>query len=313
MKALCFSFCLIAIGCEHDTATVGATDPWTAQLQTALAGSDRLRVRSSGTCHRDVSSETTLYETKDAKLISGLVGLIAVDVPKSQGACMCCGSPTLEFYKAGTLILTLGVQHGRALRWLDGPWTADAQLTTASGDRFVKWMTNHRVGQPEKDRTGSLEQEAQASESEKRWLAAMPPSLRPYWGKDSMFGPSDKTISEMDSVLTKNIPDRNGRILALLGWFGSGESWNGYPAYEGTAETLLMKYTTRQLVEALAGRKLTSGQLDGAARLFSGELARKRPQERNLLPKAIRKQLLDYCRSSADADKAEWGREAFGG
>jgi len=271
-----------------------------------------MRVRTGGTCHRQLADEIELFRTSDRGEIGALLNLIAIDVSENRGACMCCGKPTIEFYKGGKLYLTLGIQHGKALRWLDGPWDGDGTLTSESARKFGEWLEKRGVNGPEADRKESEAAAAQARRSEERWLDAMPSSLRSFWGEYGMFGPSKETLAEMKEALLISIPDEKTRIRTLLAWYGSGEAWNGYPDYERVPSLMLMEYASSNIIDAIDGRDLSDAELDGAARLFTGDLADDRPEALKSLPRELKKKLLDYCLNSGDEDKKEWGREAFG-
>jgi hypothetical protein len=61
--------------------------------------------------------------------------------------CMCCGEPSIEFYRGERLVLTLGFHHGQSLRWVGG-WPGDGALITDSARFLVKWLADHEVEGP---------------------------------------------------------------------------------------------------------------------------------------------------------------------
>lgn len=125
---------------------------WDQVLQDALAGVDRIRVRSGGTCHGD-DNEKTLFEEKDAEKIKVVLSRFAVDEKKSNFACGCCGEPTFEFYRGAVLVASVGMHHGRSVRW-PGGWPADGLLTDASAEFLCDWLAEHGVEGPRKERKG---------------------------------------------------------------------------------------------------------------------------------------------------------------
>ena len=132
---------------------------WHATLMAALKEVDRLRVRSGGTCHRDISGEKTLFEVSDPAEIQRLVGSWKVEDKQSGFHCMCCGEPSLEFYKGDQLITTLGFHHGRSLRWPEG-WPGDALLTTVASDSICDLLARHGIDEPKKELEASRKREA---------------------------------------------------------------------------------------------------------------------------------------------------------
>jgi len=119
---------------------------WAADLRRVVADADRFIVRTGGTCHRQYAKEKIIFETKKRPDMDELLSLIAIDEKKSDSVCMCCGSPTMEFYKNGKLIAMVGIQHGSALRWAG--WPADAVLTKESVKQFTEWLKVRGVKEP---------------------------------------------------------------------------------------------------------------------------------------------------------------------
>lgn len=119
---------------------------WAAGLRDVISSADRFIVRTGGTCHRRYDKEKIIFETDNQDEIAGLISLITIDEKASNGVCMCCGAPTMEFYKNGKLIAMVGIQHGKALRW--GGWPADAMLTEESIKQFTEWLYVRGVKEP---------------------------------------------------------------------------------------------------------------------------------------------------------------------
>lgn len=121
---------------------------WNAMLQAALKSADRLRVRSGGTCHRRTEEEKTLFEIIKTEDVKEVISNIRIDPLKSNFHCMCCGNPSLEFYKGGDLLVTLGFHHGKSLRWMDGPWPMDGMLTSDSSVFLCELLDKHGIQGP---------------------------------------------------------------------------------------------------------------------------------------------------------------------
>jgi hypothetical protein len=123
-------------------------DPCTPSAHTlakAVAGADRIRVRSGGTCHRDIDSERTLFEETEHAKIEDVIRAIQIDTMRSSWQrCRCCGDPSIEFYRGGELIVTLGFHHGTNLRWREG-WRGDGLLTDESAAALRAWLVEHGV------------------------------------------------------------------------------------------------------------------------------------------------------------------------
>lgn len=123
----------------------GLNEDNTATLHEALQGVTRLRIRSGGTCHRDIGKEKTLVDVRDAEIVGDLIRRIKVNTDNRIFFCSCCGNPTFEFYQDDKLIAALGAHHGKSLRWLGRKWQGDGVLTKDSADFLVKWLAVYGV------------------------------------------------------------------------------------------------------------------------------------------------------------------------
>lgn len=118
---------------------------WKEGLCNAVAEATRLRVRSGGGCHRETDEETTLAEVAESQEIERFLAMIEIDEDESGGGCLCCGDPTFEFYAGDRLLAMLSYHHGHSLRWANGPWTGDAELTASSRDAVLSWLAGYGI------------------------------------------------------------------------------------------------------------------------------------------------------------------------
>jgi len=148
MTARTFRWALIALAvggvCWLVTAAVRQRTQPQTELTQALAGVDRIRVRSGGTCHRDLASERTLFEEQDPARIAAVVRALRIDPTAGDHRCGCCGHPTLEFYRGGELVVILSYHHGRSVRWFEH-WAWDRALTSTSARWLNQWLKDHGV------------------------------------------------------------------------------------------------------------------------------------------------------------------------
>ncbi len=269
------------------------------------------------------------FSTKDAEKIKTFKeSLKIVEDPKTFGHCMCWGDPQIFLYSGKKQIAHLSCQHGSAIRWNDG-WKWDATLK--DGSLLTEWLAAN--GAPRLKRYVEDDRK-RAEESEralKKWLAAMPPSMKPYTKEmlDDGFclnlfiltggkpgKPEAKAQSSPFSKYWKAIesayPDKDSRVLALLAWFGSGAGpWSGFPSYEELPEKMLVEIDTKDILHAVQGRSLSKEQLDGTARYFAGWGFRQSKNELSLVPSTLQKALLAHVEKSANQDNIERARAAF--
>lgn len=319
---------------------------WTGLLRGALAGATRLRVRAGGLCHRNQASEKTLLDTTDIARIRALIEGIQIDARRSGFSCGCCGHPSLEFFQGDKVVAEVGFHHGRGLRWKG--WPGDGALTDESSSFVVQWMADNGINDPREEVEASRKAKEKSRAAMERWTAAMPPALRLVWGSKSprwrngvvaiprdpparsdatpSKGTGDPLVSPgldrsgvesleaFQSALLEALPDKSARILALLAWYSAGEgSWSGFPSYELIAETMLLQYSTEDIIAAADVPTLTEQQTEGAARYFAGwGFAVHRRGELKLLPPALRGHLLEHTSKSEDEDRRHRAQRAFG-
>jgi len=220
---------------------------WDDALKDALADATRLRVRSGGTCHRDIENEKTLYETEDKAVIEQAIAGIAIDEAESGFHCMCCGEPSLEFYQGDKLILTLGFHHGQSLRWVGG-WPGDGSLTSESARFLVKWLADHKVEGPQKAIERQKEQQRAAERKMTRATRGLSPTLQAAFRDARQSSDGD---SDFAATLRKECPepvDQVGVLFTLLG--ASNDSWTSLEWMEQVADRLLREYDEETLSRA---------------------------------------------------------------
>lgn len=217
------------------------------------------------------------------------------------GHCMCFGGPTLEMLSADrSRLALLSVHHGLAIRW--DRWKDDARLV--DGRLLLEWLAERGVVDPLREFEAMEASDLQRKQDRDRWLAAMPSALVPVWSSAlGQFG--SVNVDPLLTALESAMPDEGQRILALLEWFGSGAGpWSGFPWYEQAAEELLLGYSTARIIEAVESTRLSSAQLEGAARLFaSWSFGKQRPEGLKELPGALKKALWHQVKDTKDDDK----------
>lgn len=154
-------------------------------------------------------------------------------------------------------------------------------------------------------------QEAENARNEagqKRFLAAMPPSIKPFWDADANFQsgmlPFGKAMEDLRAAFTSANPDRDAAIQTLLVWFGSGTGrWSGFPGYEDIADQLLLDYPTDRIIAAAQAPDASDALLEGAARYFAGwDFSKRHPLDMALVPASLKQRLLEHTLHTGDTD-----------
>lgn len=242
---------------------------WAATLAKAVEGADRVRVRSGGTCHRNIAEERTLYEEKDEAKIRELIQQVQIDEAKSQFHCQCCGDPSLEFYQDGKLLATVGYHHGRGLRWVEG-WPGDALMTAECARYFETWLADHIQEIKASQEAERAYRKKQAEEVE-RFVGHFPEKVRSWLRAGGEVDPDDGD-KELGRRIAAAMPDEKALSIASCRAFGSLEgssaSWTSTTGKERRVLSAVHNVGGEAFLEALEALKEDRPALLGAARLF---------------------------------------------
>jgi tetratricopeptide (TPR) repeat protein len=116
-------------------------DPAQRDLDALLPRVTRVCVLEGAMLQGRALGGRVLLDTRAADAIRDLASCLQiVEDPRTFGHCQCLGGPTLELYAGPEHLATIGLQHGRAIRWKQ--WYHDAQLQ--AGDRLTRWL--HELG-----------------------------------------------------------------------------------------------------------------------------------------------------------------------
>jgi hypothetical protein len=282
-----------------------ASDVWPPDLAQLIAKADKLVVLESPR-----QGAKVLFESAERRDLDALKSALKVESPEQFLHCMCDGTPALVLFAKGEKIGQITNHHAKLIRC--SLWKSDATLVDA--EALLKWFDDRKVPGPRKEYELGLKLQKEANEAERKWLAAMPPALRPHWATSKRSIPFEPDLAPLRKALEAQVADKNERILALFSWYGSGRGpWSGFPAYEDIAEKLLLDYRTPELLAAVEGKELNRTQIEGVARLFGGwTFSQHRPNDLKLLPPKLKTQLLKHSQASDDEDKRARANRAFG-
>ena len=235
---------------------------WHASLAAALKDVDRLRVRTGGTCHRDIEGEKTLFEVADAAEIQRLVESWKVEDKESGFHCMCCGEPSLEFYKGDKLVTTLGFHHGRSLRWPEG-WPGDALLTTVASDSICDFLARHGIEGPKKELERSRKRE---TAYQRLWASYTTIAEESVLEK---FQAALEEGTDPSEVALKTWPDaveRGARLFSLYGALAEGTWRVSTGMDEPLRDRLLVKVDAKVAVDLAKREDAPEMLLQGLSR-----------------------------------------------
>ncbi len=117
-------------------------DPAQRDLDALLPKVTRVCVLEGAMLRGRAMSGSVLADLSDTTAIQDLASCLRiVEDPQTFGHCHCLGGPTLELYAGLELVATIGLQHGKAIRWKQ--WVHDAQLQDSV--RLTRWLQDHGV------------------------------------------------------------------------------------------------------------------------------------------------------------------------
>jgi len=129
---------------EHHYAERRLPTPAQHDLDSLLPTVTRARVTAGGIYEGASISSNALVDTSDNAAIERLRACLVIDPGAPPSRCLCFGGPTLELFAGDELLATLGLQHGKAIRW--SRWQDDATLV--EGGKLNEWLGDHGVVLP---------------------------------------------------------------------------------------------------------------------------------------------------------------------
>lgn len=214
--------------------------------------------------------------------------------------CACVDGPEIALLRHAKEIAAVWNHEGTAIG--SSVWRGDWE--NIDPDRWLRWFDARGMTSAREFFDRAQSQYKKAEVDERRWLDAVPSSLKPLWSNARrQYDPPAKVsdLNPLNAALVKQYPDTQDRIRALMARFGSGAGpWSGFPGYEEIAEKLLRQYQTTELIRAVENRNLTNQELEGAARILGGWTP---VRNQTPIPAGLRQILLNHCRESLDQEK----------
>lgn len=246
-----------------------------------------------------------VYESSAASDVDALRAALA-GTPQ-EGVCACIATTETHLYRGDERLATV---HYLGAIVKGEPWNGDALLV--SHEALLRWFDARGMDGPRDVERERVERDEADRRMEARWLAAMPPVLRPLRDaqrerirQDPAFEPS----GAWRRVLEGAYPDPVERAAALLRWFGYGGPWTGYPSEEAIADALLQEVPFPIVLVAVEQNASEGAVLEGATRLVSdydfGDA-------RAAVPAYLRRLLLEHVVEGGDADKRARAERALG-
>lgn len=257
----------------------------TARLQGILANAAEVVIVEAGPDESDRADAARIVVTGDE--IAELARVLAVLDSGGKGRCLCLGWPTIVVSSAdGRELARWTVHHQTHVRGLGD---SDAELR--DGPALVEWLAGHGLGRSREVLLMRVREEAEYEARRVRWIAAAPVGLASF--AEAVTRREPYAERRLADFLARRIPDVIKRIRTLTAWAGVPARGNGGTYwYESVPQQLLLAESADTVLAALMIAPLSSGQLDGAAELFTC-LDWTRPL-RAEVPEPLRSQLIAH-------------------
>jgi len=127
---------------EYTYGESQAPDPAQRDLDELLTGITRVRAVAAGMLDGRSQEGPILLDVTAPEALAAFRRCWRIDEdPSTFSHCMCLGGPTLELFHGPELAATIGMQHGRAIRWKK--WKHDAVLR--NGKALNDWLVANGV------------------------------------------------------------------------------------------------------------------------------------------------------------------------
>jgi hypothetical protein len=169
------------------TAYLKSTAPDPSQASLSALFATRVRILGGGVRGDKAMGDTVWLELTEPAEVAAFASRLAInDDPARFDHCLCYGDAAIECYADGQEgpVATLGYHHGKLIRW--ARWKHDAPL--ADGRELARWLADRGLDLFLQDLDEQDRSAREYQEQQERWLAAMPPCLRPAWEYARRFG-----------------------------------------------------------------------------------------------------------------------------
>lgn len=114
------------------------------RLQELFLSVDKVLIKKGGVYNNKAIGQEIGLAFENPKDISEFVERLDVEEPHEVRYCMCAGSYAIELYSGEKLKATIGLHHGKAIRYIG--WKGDAELNDGKG--LVEWLAEKGYKEP---------------------------------------------------------------------------------------------------------------------------------------------------------------------
>lgn len=118
-----------------------------ARLRELFLSVDKVLIKKGGVYNDKAIGQQISFAFKRFDDISEFAECLQVEEPNEVRYCMCAGSYAIELYIREKLKATIGLHHGKAIRYVG--WKGDAELSDGKG--LLEWLAEKGYREPSQD------------------------------------------------------------------------------------------------------------------------------------------------------------------
>ena len=160
---------------------------WEDALRAGLVRADRLSLRTISDQRQRDRHRDSPVEIQGAENVQRLIATMRITPRNSGSYRMSHSDYQLDFYEGERLVATMGLHHGRFLRWHRGRWPGDAELTIPAARSLCDLLAGGGHEDPQRELRQAI---ARKRARVKNWE----PSIRSFEKADQEFPPSKNSI-----------------------------------------------------------------------------------------------------------------------
>lgn len=235
-------------------------------LKKIVSKTTTILIRSGGICHNDNKAEKVLIKLNITDSIKSILSNIKIDTSFIDVDKVCCGNPTMEFYKNNKIISSIGLHLGIMLSWHEENVTYVATLNSNSANNLTSWLSDCGIRDPLEYLHKLKAQKSPQEKLEQRISSAakiIPDTLSKALMDREEF--QKRLLAKFNSS-----HDQINILLTILGL--SNNSWSHIDFIDGLANSLLHTYDKEILKITIRKCLLGKDRLKrrGAARFWEG-------------------------------------------
>lgn len=225
-------------------------NPTNENLRKIFVGIDRILIKAGGVYKEEAISDIVVLEITLPDQVSQFAALMEINEALTGFYCLCLGSYAIELFANGQLQATIGLHHGRSIRY--DKWKGDAALMQNEG--LLSFLAQLGLTQLQEEYLEDKQRGETSKLAEREWQDIAPKAFAKFQEEIQEINHNTQDyLEELITELNKEIPDKDKRVIALLQTYGKTKNfWTAYPSYEEAPANVLNTFTLSDILDIYA-------------------------------------------------------------